>query len=154
MIDRPTDSDLRSADIFALGLVALQLCCPQASLPSTGIEWNRLRRGDLSYYDLSSAPAELVPLIQRASSYFVYFSRLTVLCVFSFDFAEMLSPDPRDRPTITHLLNHPRMQTIVQRRKNEPNLPALNWDAQKMRSHYEGLVHNSRVSQLAHSSCA
>jgi mitosis inhibitor protein kinase SWE1 len=84
----------KPADIFSLGLIALEIAA-DIVLPDQGVQWQKLRQGDISDCDFHGASDALVELIR---------------C--------MIHPDPSARPSIDQVLSHPVITKILEERAN------------------------------------
>jgi serine/threonine protein kinase len=75
---------------YSLGLVLVEMA-GNCDLPDSGEGWHKLRRADISDVPFEEGVSrELVDLIQS-----------------------LLNPDPGLRPTVDHLLLHPRLAEVV-----------------------------------------
>ncbi|XP_065361607.1 membrane-associated tyrosine- and threonine-specific cdc2-inhibitory kinase [Calliphora vicina] len=84
----------KAADIFSLGIAMLELSC-YLELPSNGPLWQQLRNAVLPEDFIKTISLDLQNIIK-----------------------DMMTPDPRERPTVDQLLSHKKLVTMLQRRSH------------------------------------
>ncbi|KAI8115696.1 Membrane-associated tyrosine- and threonine-specific cdc2-inhibitory kinase [Lucilia cuprina] len=82
----------KAADIFSLGIAMLELSC-YLELPSNGPLWQQLRNAVLPEDFIKTISLDLQNIIKN-----------------------MMTPDPRERPTVDQLLSHKKLASMLQRR--------------------------------------
>lgn len=84
----------KAADIFSLGIAILELSC-YLELPSNGLLWQQLRNAVLPEDFIKTISIDLQNIIK-----------------------DMMTPDPKERPTVDQLLTHKKLVSMLQRRNH------------------------------------
>ncbi|XP_046405215.1 membrane-associated tyrosine- and threonine-specific cdc2-inhibitory kinase isoform X2 [Ischnura elegans] len=96
-----TESFSKAADIFSLGISIYEVSY-DVNLPQCGVQWQRLRKGQIPQLRVNSISKDLFELIKW-----------------------MMDPDPEKRPTVDMILQHSQIRRILLKRKINQLLETL-----------------------------